>query len=390
MERAGSMIGVPAIYAAQALATGLGVAYAWRVRSHRPVAFLIALGFALDLAQEPLGPSPSGWRFALSLSLGSAYPWAVLGVVSVSLRGEGRLGSEGASADHNAIGDGLERRGGSDADSARPHGFPADDRALHGLRHGFLRGGKQRVLDLGRRAKRGIHSLIVAGCASTCRWSHVGGGPPLRGGVGAQAAPGPTEGVAQDGGGVGDCAGGVNEDPGDEVWRDDAEQAHTRILAPLALLFTLYLASLLSSGVRGPALARCYAVAQVGLGVGMAWVVRGWDRRRRSTKDERPGSDPEPFRSDLSGAASDPVPPHGYRRAYARRASTATEIVAIICAVTEMSLVPVYLNLPHWYGARAAYATCYLLLIALHARALIGGSPCRPLTPYTSGGPRSS
>lgn len=352
------MIGVPAIYAAQALASGLGVAYAWRVRVHRPIAILIALGFALDLAQEPLGSQPSGWRFALSLSLGSAYPWAVLGAVSVSLRGERRLGNEGRS--------------------------------------------------------------------------HVGRSPPLRRGVGAQAAPGPADGIAQDGGGVGDCAEVVNEDTGDEVRRDDAEQAHREppgareerrqpepgtpergpesfafrlrqgcpsaevcILAGIALLFTLYLASLLSSGVRGPALARCYAAAQAGLGVGMAWVVRGWERRRKqlggpsvssgdeseSTERHRDGSGvPRTHHRAPSAYASQARAKHA-----THRTPTATEIAAVICAAAEIANVPAALSLPSWLSARVVYFAAYLALSLVQLEAL-----CRPLPRANSLGRASS
>lgn len=345
-------------YLASALATGTGAVVAYRSRAHLPIALLLGFGLGADAIIRACGPSPSGWRFALSLSLGSAYPWAVLGVVSVSLRREGRRGNEGRS--------------------------------------------------------------------------HVGRSPSLRGGVGAQAAPGPADSVAQDGGGVGDCAGGVNEDPGDEVRGDDAEQAHqgmllacgdgqgsefgqpphvaempvgpfgrwlfrqkrkesgrdesghARILAGIALLFTLYLASLFSSGVRGPALARCYAAAQAGLGVGMAWVVRGWRKRA-------PGSGPStssgltgqcsgcPLSSPLSGAglgnlpaASSELP--GEHQTYVRRAPTATEIAAIVCAAAEIANVPAALSLPSWLSARVVYFAAYIALSLVQLEAL-----CRPL-----------
>lgn len=82
-----------AFLAASALTAGLGVALARRERGHWPVALLLALGLAADLAQEVVRPlylgqarpfaglARAAWHVG---QLGfSCYPWAVLAAVVV-------------------------------------------------------------------------------------------------------------------------------------------------------------------------------------------------------------------------------------------------------------------------------------------------------------------
>lgn len=192
------MIGHPAIYAAQALASGLAVALACRTRAHLPLAVLIPFGLACDVALEVVGPAPEGWRFAVGVAVGSAYPWAVVGASWVAL---GRRG--------------IDRR---------------------------------------------------------------------------------------------------------------------MSLAVLAAGWFLYVDDIITSGIRGAALARTYACAQAGVAVALALTVWAWRKRRE--------------------------------------ARTVTATCAVICAAAEVANVPAYLGLPSWWSARAVYALAYLALIAVQAHAL--------------------
>lgn len=151
-----------------------------------------------------------------------------------------------------------------------------------------------------------------------------------------------------------------------------------RFLA-LASLFTIYAAALLSSGLRGPALARVYAVAQAVVAVVLVGVVWRWERRRRSA----PATLPEnaetctglalAYRVGVKEEAPAVVPrsASGMPDGATPRPPTATEIAAIICAAAEIANVPAYLGLPHWVGARSVYALAYCALIAAQSHALL-------------------
>lgn len=324
------MIGATSVYVVEVAAIVTGSALAWRSRAHLPVALLLGLGLALDAGGEAIGESPEGWRFALRMAVGSAYPWAVLAVTVLTLRGDGRLGNEGAP------------RSEAETRTRQSTGFqPA--RRFVAVSPGTTPGGIVAAVALALTGVASKHATRVGVEPSRESTSGDASGELLQPPTGATSdVPSPSD------------------------------LLHSaRILAPVAALFLCYLAALLSSGVRGPALAWCYAGAQAALAMAMAWLVWGWRRTREPSPAY--GLGPMP----LLGAGSVP-------QGRMRRPPTATEIAAIICAATEVAQIPAYVGLPSWWSARAVYAFSYLLLLFVQSRALLGGSPaCLPSTSST-------
>lgn len=76
------MTGSLAVYALQLGCVGTGLALAWRRPEHRPLAALMALGLAVDVALELALP------FAVRVALGTCYPWAAWAVARAVLSAE--------------------------------------------------------------------------------------------------------------------------------------------------------------------------------------------------------------------------------------------------------------------------------------------------------------
>lgn len=361
------MIGHPAIYAAQAIASGLGATLASRSRRHLPIALLLPFGLAADLALEACGPHPSGLRFALALLAGQVYPWAVVGAVSVSLRGVGSWGRKWAGKSHpgaptcaGGCAHGAVRRG--LACEAIPAVSPSGGRSIARkdegpgpLRNPSPSATYRRLTESPRRSPR------------------LG---PLTGTVGPSILPPSAEPFGSP----------ITGRP-----RSMAIIAHA---LALATLFTIYAALLLSSGLRGPALARVYAVAQAVVAVVLVGVVWRWEKRRRDVAPARrrrgqasgrplrlmPGGQPargqrggrggEDMARGLDAVGND-CGSVSLPDAATARPPTATEIAAIICAGAEVANAPAYLGLPHWVGARSVYALAYCALIVVQSHALL-------------------
>lgn len=142
-----------------------------------------------------------------------------------------------------------------------------------------------------------------------------------------------------------------------------------RTPAPLLILlaFALFVTAILASGVRGPALARCYAAAQIVVALGCGLAVWGW-------KAKRLGGSTSPslfFRSPGLRAR-----PPGYSNGggesggYASRPLSATTACAIVVAFVEMAQPPAYLLLPSWTSGRSVYAFGFVVALVVQAAAL--------------------
>lgn len=326
-------------YLASGLASALSLLLARRSPSHRPIAAMLCTGLACDAVVRACGREPEGLRFGLALLAGQVYPWAVVGAVSVSLTGGGGWGRKGRGKSH-----------------------PGAPTCAGGCAHGAVRRGL---------ACEAIPAVSPSGGRSVA-WKDQGP---------AAINPSGLAGLRTR------CASG----PAGTLFR--AVSLGARILAPLSAPFTIYAAALLSSGLRGPALARSYAGAQAVVAVVLVGVVWGWEKRRRDVAPARrrrgqasgrplrlmPGGQPargqrggrggEDMARGLDAVGND-CGSVSLPDAATPRPPSATEICAIICAAAEVANAPAYLLLPYWTSARAVYAVAYLLLCIVQLEAL--------------------
>lgn len=149
-------------------------------------------------------------------------------------------------------------------------------------------------------------------------------------------------------------------------------------LGGIPLAFALFVCAILATGVRGPALARCYAAAQLFVALGCGRAVWRWQKLSRGAGRYADVHQPgcglwstlrRPSRGlRCSGARSElPSQPEPT----ASRPLSATVACALVVAFVEMANVPAYLGLPNWTSARAVYALGFVVVLVGQAAAII-------------------
>lgn len=142
---------------------------------------------------------------------------------------------------------------------------------------------------------------------------------------------------------------------------------------PILLVFALFVAAILATGVRGPALARCYAAAQLVVALGCGLAVWRW----RKDEGRRGGGTSTPSKMMLGGSLGTGDPQGRAPATYASRPLSATVACALVVAFVEMAQPPAYLLLPSWTSGRSVYAFGFVVVLAVQAAALRGDRPAR-------------